>query len=596
MWSFLGIGAQKAGTTWLYEQLRQHPQLAFPLGKEAHFWNRAHDASQVADYLQRLAATEAPAGEITPAYGMLPLATIREIHAHAPQLRLIYIMRNPLHRAWSAALMALERAEMRIEEASDQWFIDHFHSAGSRQRGDYATCLRNWRAVFPDEQLLVLRFEEIAAAPEALLKRCFEHLGVAPQTVEELQQRGCRQRIFAGSGAPSRPSLQPVLRDLYAAPIRELAQYLNTDLSAWLEAAAPAPAPCAAQQSVTAPTGLLRPDTARKGGTAARFLTRIYQRWKQPQQPSVLFYRDFRGFTGGHLKVWHYFNHVQHSNHYQARIAFSAETVWDASNPWLALRGQALPTWEADAASVLFLAGMDWEILSAAQRDHAPQPILNLIQHVRHADPKQPLYQYLQHRALRICVSAQVTQALQATGRVNGPIFTIPNGMDSAELARPTRAWEQRPLDLLVVGIKQPALALEMEPHLAALCPRVQVLTQALLRNDFLELLGKARITLFLPHESEGFYLPALEGFALGTVVICPDCIGNRDFCHPAINCLQPPYSVQTLLEAVRQALQLTAAQRQTMLDNARHTAEQHSLAQERSAFLEILGQIEALW
>lgn len=567
MWSFLGIGAQKAGTTWLYEQLRQHPQLAFPLGKEAHFWNRAHDASQVADYLQCLAATEAPAGEITPAYGMLPLATIREIHAHAPQLRLIYIMRNPLERAWSAALMALERAEMRIEEASDQWFIDHFHSAGSRRRGDYETCLRNWRAVFPAEQLLVLRFEEIATAPEALLKRCFQHLGVAPQTAEELQQRGCRQRIFAGSGETLRPSLQPVLRDLYAAPIRELAQYLNTDLSAWL------PAP-----------------------PKASFLTRIYQRWKQPPQPNVLFYRDFRGFTGGHLKVWHYFNHVQHSKRYQARIAFSAETVWDASNPWLALRGQALPTWEADAAAVLFLAGMDWEILSAAQRAHAPKPILNLIQHVRHADPKQPLYQYLQHRALRICVSAQVTQALQATGRVNGPIFTIPNGMDSAELARPTLAWEQRPLDLLVVGIKQPALALELAPQLSTLCPNVRVLTQPLPRADFLELLGTARITLFLPHHSEGFYLPALEGLALGTVVICPDCIGNRDFCHPAINCLQPPYSVETLLEAVQQALQLTVPQRQTMLDNARHTAQQHTLAQERSAFLEILGQIEALW
>lgn len=575
MWSFLGIGAQKAGTTWLYEQLCQHPQLAFPLGKEAHFWNRAHDAPAVADYLQRLAATQALAGEITPAYGMLPLATIREIYAHAPQLRLIYIMRNPLQRAWSAALMALQRAEMRIDEASDQWFIDHFHSAGSRMRGDYETCLRNWRAVFPAEQLLVLRFEEIAAAPAALLNRCFQHLGVAPQTVEELQQRGCQQRIFAGTGETLRPSLEPVLRRLYAQPIQQLAQYLNTDLSAWLEPSAESAPPTVPQ---------------------AHFFKRIYQFWKEPPRRSVLFYRDFRGFTGGHLKVWHYFNHVQHSKNYQARIAFAAQTVWDETNPWLTMRSQALPRWDAQRADVLFIAGMDWEILSAAQRDHAPKPIINLIQHVRHADPKQPLYQYLTHRAVRICVSEQVTQALQATGRVNGPMFTIPNGMDSAELALPQQAWEQRPLDLLIVGIKQPALALEIAPQLATLCPAVQVLTQPLPRSAFLEVLGTARITLFLPHHSEGFYLPALEGFALGTLVICPDCIGNRDFCLPSTNCLQPAYNLPALQDAVRQALQLTAPQRQALLTTAYQTAQHHSLTGERRAFLELLEQIEALW
>jgi hypothetical protein len=69
--------------------------------------------------------------------------------------------------------MALQRAEMTIDEASDAWFSDHFHSAGSRQRGDYETCLRTWREVFSDEQILVLRFEHLATEPELLLNRCF---------------------------------------------------------------------------------------------------------------------------------------------------------------------------------------------------------------------------------------------------------------------------------------------------------------------------------------------------------------------------------------------------------------------------------------
>ena len=234
MLNFLGIGAQKAGTTWLYEQLRHHPQLAFPLGKEAHFWNRPHDNAAIARYLDSFASVNVTAGEITPAYGMLSVETIQEIHRHVPDLRLIYLIRNPLERAWSSALMALQRAEMTFDEASDAWFSDHFHSAGSLRRGDYEACLRNWRAVFNDEQILVLRFEHIATQPESLLNRCFQHLGVARQPPEQLRQQGCRERVFAGLGHPLRPSLKPVLRGLYQDKIQQLARYLNTDLSAWL--------------------------------------------------------------------------------------------------------------------------------------------------------------------------------------------------------------------------------------------------------------------------------------------------------------------------------------------------------------------------
>lgn len=234
MLNFLGIGAQKAGTTWLYEQLKRHPQLAFPLGKEAHFWNRPHDPAAVADYLARFAQIPTTAGEITPAYGMLPIETIQEIHRHAPGLRLVYLIRNPVDRAWSSALMALQRAEMTLDEASDPWFIDHFHSAGSRKRGDYQTCLRTWHAVFPATQLLVLRFEQILAEPESLLNRCFQHLGVPPQTPEQLRQWDCRTPVFTGPGHALRPSLKSVLQAMYQKPIEQLATYLGMDLSAWL--------------------------------------------------------------------------------------------------------------------------------------------------------------------------------------------------------------------------------------------------------------------------------------------------------------------------------------------------------------------------
>lgn len=234
MLSFLGIGAQKAGTTWLYEQISQHPQLSFPLGKETHFWDRPHDATAIARYLSHFTNVTGIAGEITPSYAALPMKVVQEIYACNSQMRMIYLIRNPIDRAWSAALMALQKSQMTLDEASDTWFSDHFHSSASLKRGDYQTCLETWRTVFPEEQLLLFRFEQISAEPEALLNRCFEHLGVTPLDATQLQRQRCREAIFTGPGYPLRESLRPILAALYHDKILRLGDYLETDLNAWL--------------------------------------------------------------------------------------------------------------------------------------------------------------------------------------------------------------------------------------------------------------------------------------------------------------------------------------------------------------------------
>lgn len=235
MLRFLGIGAQKACTSWLYEQLRQHPDLRFPRGKELHFWNRPHDPASVAAYLKHFGPPETCAGEMTPAYAILPGDTIAEIRQLLPDTRLLYLLRNPIDRAWSSALMALRLAEMTPLEASDQWFLDHFHSVGSWRRGHYLACLRAWWACFPADQLLVETCEAVISEPEALLNRCFAHLGVPPLPAERLREQGCRQKVFQGTGHPLRPSLRPALIALYAESIHQLGAELGQDFSHWLE-------------------------------------------------------------------------------------------------------------------------------------------------------------------------------------------------------------------------------------------------------------------------------------------------------------------------------------------------------------------------
>ena len=111
----------------------------------------------------------------------------------------------------------------------------------------------------------------------------------------------------------------------------------------------------------------------------------------QTGSKSMLFYRDFRSYTGGHQKVIDYFGHVSLSKGYCPFISFSAQTRLDDSNPWTKLlcgesapyKGAYVPEYISGNCDTLFLAGLNWHkyLETNASID---TPVINLIQHVRH--------------------------------------------------------------------------------------------------------------------------------------------------------------------------------------------------------------------
>ncbi|MFT7228746.1 MAG: hypothetical protein ACI8PW_001336 [Methylophilaceae bacterium] len=231
MLNFLGIGVQKIGTSWLYKALVEHPKIQFPAGKEVHFWDQNYGRG-VDWYLQHFTNEASINGDITPAYGILPIEVIQEIYDLMPHLRLFYLIRNPIERAWSSARIALARAEMLHEEASDQWFVDHFNSHGSLARGDYETCIRQWLSVFPSNQLLIIKYEEISHNPTELLNRSLNHLGL-DSFFNTLNNSNLGLKVFQGDNVPLRPSLIPILSTLYLDRIESLETYLHEDFSSW---------------------------------------------------------------------------------------------------------------------------------------------------------------------------------------------------------------------------------------------------------------------------------------------------------------------------------------------------------------------------
>jgi glycosyltransferase involved in cell wall biosynthesis len=326
---------------------------------------------------------------------------------------------------------------------------------------------------------------------------------------------------------------------------------------------------------------------------------------------TVLFFRSFKGTTGGDLKVWHYFNHVLASEHHRPLIRFSEDSVWDESNPWRGLEDHVVGAGEDVEAlrpDVLFLSGIDWLNLSPEQRRSSPVPIFNLIQGLRsHTVPSAAGYEFVGERAIRISVSAELTQALQHDGRVNGPLVTIPNAIDVDEVVSAGRHTE-RDTDLLIVATKTrpypfvpgvldwpPDFARRLLPRLEQPGRRIHVIDRQLPRPEYLDWMSRSRVTLFLLYRVEACPLSPLEGMALGTLVVSPDCVGNRSFCLPGVNSFRPEYEEDAIVESVEQALR-DYGQLGGMVQAGLETARERDLPGERAAFMELLDSAGELW
>jgi len=178
--SFLGIGAVKAGTSWLHAQLEQHPEAYVPSRrKEIRYFDRYYDKGiewyaeffPNADQAVRYKAI----GEITPRYFAYPAAPAR-IAADLNRPRLIVILRNPIDRFYSHYRMV--HTTGRTKTRPLEFRAEHPEAF---DMGLYARQVKRYREHFPTEQLLIMIYEEIFAdenATREALDQIAEFLGI----------------------------------------------------------------------------------------------------------------------------------------------------------------------------------------------------------------------------------------------------------------------------------------------------------------------------------------------------------------------------------------------------------------------------------
>ena len=241
---FLILGAQKAGTTSLYNYLQRHPRVAPAFTKEVHYftlhrdepeaWYRAH-FPRVRSLERRGAVT----GEATPYYLFEPRAP-RRVARVLPESRFVLLLRDPVERAYShyqhecargreslGFAAALETEEKRLTSELERMARDPSYTSAVHQqqsyfsRGLYAQQLERWREHYPAERFLILQSEAFFADPAATCQRVFEFLELPHHPLGGLQ--AVNQRAYA----PLDPQLRAELAERYAPHNRALEEFVG---------------------------------------------------------------------------------------------------------------------------------------------------------------------------------------------------------------------------------------------------------------------------------------------------------------------------------------------------------------------------------
>lgn len=228
---FVGVGAQRSGTTRWFDLIVAHPEVAAPIAtrKELHYFDRFHcdaftaaNAAAYSDYFPRPEGLLS--GEWSPSYLPSPW-TPAMLAAAAPQARLLVLLRDPVERYISALARHHRVADARKEPLNAMAPLDAF------ARGLYHSQLARLLERFARSQVLILQYERTTAQPRSELRRTYEFLALGdPGFVPDLGAHPNRQA--------EKPDLHPDARraliEAYAEEVALLSgDYPEIDLGLW---------------------------------------------------------------------------------------------------------------------------------------------------------------------------------------------------------------------------------------------------------------------------------------------------------------------------------------------------------------------------
>ncbi len=223
--AWLGIGAQRAGTTWFTELLTQHPDVGLGTNgkKEQHLLHKVADGVEPDEaYLELFPTGTVRRGDWTPQYlrhASAPAAAARLLSPDAPVL---VLLRDPVDRFVSAMRLAATRTK-----APWPYPVPITVQTFS---GFYADQLAMWAHHLGRSRLQVMVYESVRADPQTAVDEVWAKLGLAPVPLLDVD-RPSRSSSQASWTPPE--GLIASLEVLYRPQVRRLADDWGLDLSTW---------------------------------------------------------------------------------------------------------------------------------------------------------------------------------------------------------------------------------------------------------------------------------------------------------------------------------------------------------------------------
>lgn len=242
---FIIAGTQKGGTTALDYYLRKHPEIGMAKNKEAHFFDNENNFSKsTVNYSNyhncfNFKDKKTVYGEATPIY-MYWKTSCKRIWEYNPKIKLIFILRNPIERAFSHWNMeydrgtdketfsyAIKNETLRTKEA---YPLQH-RIYSYKDRGYYSKQIKRLKAFFNENQLMFIKYEDFKTNQESVLKEIFSFLEVSPDNYTfEYQTIHKRDKHTKMSIEEKKYLLNSFKNEIY-----DVEKTLNWDCSDWLE-------------------------------------------------------------------------------------------------------------------------------------------------------------------------------------------------------------------------------------------------------------------------------------------------------------------------------------------------------------------------
>lgn len=225
---WLGIGAQRSGTTWFTDLLVQHPEVGLGANgkKEQHLLHKVGDGlCAPEDYTSQFPADAVRRGEWTPQYLRHPSAPATAARVLGDDVPILVLLRDPVERYLSAM-------RLKATRGGSPWPYPVPMTVQAFS-GFYAEQLAMWCSALPRQRFEVLVYEDVRNDPQSAADRVWRRLGLEPVALRDVSRP---------SGSSSTASFEAdaglvaALRAAYGQQAARLEQEWGLDLSSWSDA------------------------------------------------------------------------------------------------------------------------------------------------------------------------------------------------------------------------------------------------------------------------------------------------------------------------------------------------------------------------